>query len=418
MDFDLSRKSTWGLIIAVGIIGLLLICWGRMFETNSAGFMQVKQAAITGNLSCKSKPGMYLQLFGDIFTYPEATTFYFTVDKETGEKRDQSLPTRFNDGARASVSGSVRVILPTDCEDLKLLHRKFKSAKGVMAKLVLPAVRKALFNTGPHMSAAESFAERRGEFAALVENQLVNGIILVEKIQEIKPDLITGENKKIWVLVKKRCSVLVDKESCIDGYLRDRAAFLDFNVKVINLVIDNITYSPKVLEQIETQRKARMDIITQQAQAKQAEARAAKANAEAKAQIAETRAKEEVQKTQRVVRAEADKEEAILRAQKKKEVAFLDLAAAELEKKANILRGEGEASRRRAIMHADGALSQKLEVMAQIHQYYADALAHAKPGALVPQTVIGQGKSSSANDLIQLLLVKTAKDLNINSKLK
>jgi len=399
---------------AIIILVVLITSAGGLFETNSAGYLQVKQAAITGNLTCRLEPGMYGQFFGDVHTYPEATTFFFTADHETGEKRDQSLPTRFNDGAAARVSGSVRIILPTNCADLVKLHRKFKSARGVSEKLVLPAVRKALFTTGPHMSAAESYAARRGEFASLVEDQLVNGTILVKKKQEMRPDPITGEPKKVWVLVQKECSNVKHK-NCIGGLWRDPSAFHEFGVKITNLVIDKITYSKSVVNQIETQRKARMNIITKEAQAKEAEARAAKAAAEAKAQIAETRAVEEVSKTKRVVKAEADKAEAVLQAQKKKEVAQLDLAAAAMEKKAQILRGEGEAAKRRLIMQADGALSLKLQALRAIHKSYAQALAKAQPGALVPQTVIGSNnKSSAATDLISLLLAKTAKEVSVD----
>jgi regulator of protease activity HflC (stomatin/prohibitin superfamily) len=408
------------IIIAVSatILVVFLAGAGGLLETNSAGYLQVKQAAVTGSLTCRLDPGMYGQFFGDIHTYPEATTFHFTADVETGENKDQSLPTMFNDGAAAKISGSVRIILPTVCEDLVKLHRKFKSIRGVNDKLILPAIRKALFNTGPHMSAAESYAARRGEFATLVEDQLINGTILVKKRQVEEPDPITGEMKKIWILVKKECNPAQAKShACVGSYWRDRSAFKEFNVRVTNLVIDQIKYSPKVLAQIEIQRKARMDIITQQAQARQAEARAAKANAEAKAQIAETRAKEEVQKTQRVVKAEADKAEAVLQASKRMEVASLNMKAEAMNKKANILKGEGEATQKRLIMQADGALTKKLKALTLIHKNYAAALGKAQPGALVPQTIIGgsSGKNTnSAASLIDLLLAKTAKDLSID----
>ena len=412
-------------MVMIGASVVLLVIFvasvGGLFETNLAGYLQVKQAAITGNLTCRLDPGMYGQFFGDIHTYPEATTFHFTADVDTGEEKDQSLPTMFNDGAAAKISGSVRIILPTVCDGLVKLHRKFKSIRGVNDKLILPAIRKALFNTGPHMSAAESYAARRGEFATLVEDQLINGTILVKKRQIEEPDPFTGDMKKVWVLVKKECSANNAKnKACVGNYWRDRSAFKEFNVHVTNLVIDQIKYSQKVKEQIEIQRKARMDIITQQAQAKQAEARASKANAEAKAKIAETRAKEEVQKTQRVVKAEADKAEAVLQANKRMEVAKLNMEAESMNKKANIFKGEGEATKKRLIMQADGALAQKLSALVQIHKNYANALGIAQPGALVPHTVIGGGsvKSSSASNLINLLLAKTAKDVAVDISTK
>ena len=391
------------------VIGLGLFALGlseQIVETNIAGFRQIKQAAITGDLTCRLEPGMYLQLFGKIHTYSEAETFFFTADDETGEKRNQSLPTRFNDGAKAQTSGSLRVILPQDCAQLISLHRKFHSSGGVKQKLVLPAVRKALFNTGPHMSAGESYAERRGEFAMLAEDQLKFGVIMVDKFESIKPDPITGIEKTTWTLTKRACSDL-DDPHCIGGYVRDPSPFFQFGIDITNFVIDGIAYPDAVLEQIEAQRKARMNIITQQAEAKEADARAAKAESEARAQIAETRAAEEVKKTQIVVAAEAARDKAVL-----------DAESAELEKQANISRGEGEAARRRLVMQADGALDKKLNAYITAQQAWARAYA-TRP---VPTMVMGGGGgdtdkgSSDFSQAMQLLVAKElGLDLSVNN---
>ena len=163
------------------------------------------------------------------------------------------------------------------------------------------------------------------------------------------------------------------------------------------------------MSQIEAQRKARMNIITQQAEAKEADARAAKAEAEARAQIAETRAAEEVKKTQIVVAAEASRDKAAL-----------DAEAAELEKRANIARGEGEAQRRRMVMQADGALDKKLGAYVQSQKAWAQAFA-TRP---VPAMVMGGGgggntDQNSANfaQAMQLLVAKElGLDLSIDGK--
>ncbi len=407
MQIDISRrrfpiKRALSLLFLAFLLVALLLMGNNIVETNKAGYMQVKQAAIKGTLTCRMEPGMYGQWFGDIHTYSEAETFFFTADSEMGEKRDQSLPTRFKDGAKAQVSGSLRVILPRDCKDLRALHRKFHSMDGVMQKLVLPAVRKALFNTGPHMSAGESYAERRGEFASLSEDQLRYGVIVVDKHQDIQPDPITGQEKAIWVLTKRTCTT---GETCINGYVRDIAAFQEFGVTVTNFVIDHISYSQAVLDQIEAQRSARMNVITQQAQAKEAEARAAKAEAEATAKIAETRAMEEVKKTEIVVAAEAARDRA-----------RLDAEAAELEKMANIARGEGEAERRRLVMRADGALEKKLEAYLGAQKAWAAAYS-SRP---VPSLVMGGG-SSGANgtdvgtaEFAQMMQLLVAKEMGLD----
>jgi regulator of protease activity HflC (stomatin/prohibitin superfamily) len=392
-----NTKKRWtfmriATLVFLGVIVLVLLIagWG-IFDTNKAGYMIVKQAAIKGDLTCRLEPGTFGQFWGDLHTYSEAETFFFTADEQTGEHTNQSLPTRFNDGAKAQVSGSLRVILPRDCDELVHLHRKFHSMNGVMNKLVLPAVRKTLFSTGPHMSAGESYAERRGEFAALAEDQLRYGVILVDKHLEMRPDPITTEMREVYVLEKMECQPGdrgATAENCIGGFFRDPSAFAEFGVSVTNFVIDNIEYCPDgedncpVMQQIEAQRTARMDIITQQAEAAQANARASKAEAEARAKIAETRATEEVAKTQLIVRGEAAREQARLAQE-----------AATFYRQEQILRGQGEAERKRLVMSADGALQQKLDTYEKVQQHWAEAFAQRA----VPTTVFGAGGVGSTD---------------------
>lgn len=406
----MSIKKAFILGGAVLAVLVTAITFNQIVETNEAGNVQVKQAAVTGTLSCKLDPGMWTQLFGTIHTYKEAETFQFI------ESTGRSLPTRFADATKAQVSGTVRVLLPvTDCDALVRIHRKFKSFDGVMSRLVEPAMRKALFMSGPHMTAAESYAERRGEFASLAEDQLINGVIRVDKTEREIVDPITGEKKTIKVVEPRTCTK-ENGTTCVGGFERDVGVFREFNISLTNFVIDGIKYPKNVLAQIEAQRQARMDIITQQAEAQQAEARAKKAVAEAEAAIAETRAKEEIQKTQRIVKAEADKAEAVLQAEKVKEVAKLEKEAAEFEKKKQILLGEGEATRKKLVMQADGALQQKLDAWVKAQEFYAGALGKAQPGALVPTLMMGSnGKSGSAStDLVELLKAKTARDLSLD----
>jgi regulator of protease activity HflC (stomatin/prohibitin superfamily) len=416
----MSVKKILIIVGAVVALAVAVVMFDSLAETNQAGYVQVKQAAITGTLTVRSDPGMYGQFFGSIHTYKEASTFHFTVDPDMGDKRDQSLPTQFNDGAKARVSGSVRVLLPnTNPDGMISVHRKFKSMDGVMDRLVLPAMRKALFASGPHMTAAESYAERRNEFATLVEDQLLYGIIATDKEPIVVVDEITGKEKTTYKL--RRISCGTPSDTCVNGFEREQqSVFHEFGIHLTNFVIDDIVYPKNVLDQIETQRAARMNIITKEAEAKEADARAKKAEAEARAKVAETRATEEVAKTQRIVKAEADKAEAILRGEKVKEVAKLEKEAAEFEKKKQILLGEGEATRKRLVMQADGALKQKLKAWVEAQKAWAEAYSKRN----VPSTVLGgNGGSAGHGDadvqsLIKLLTAKTARDVSLDLDIK
>jgi regulator of protease activity HflC (stomatin/prohibitin superfamily) len=183
--------------------------------------------------------------------------------------------------------------------------------------------------------------------------------------------------------------------------------------------LTDIVYPKAVLDQIEAQRNARMDIITQQAEAKKEEAEALKEEAVGRKNVAQSRAKELVEKEQRIVRAEADKAEAILKGEKVKEVAKLEKEAAEFEKKKQILLGEGEATRKRLVMSADGALEKKLGAWVEAQKVWAEAYSKRN----VPTTVLGGGGGSGHGDadvqsLIKLLTVKTAKDLSLDLGVK
>lgn len=106
-------------------------------------------------------------------------------------------------------------------------------------------------------------------------------------------------------------------------------------------------------------------------------------------------------------------------AEQEKEVAELAKEAAEFKKQEQILLGEGEAARKRAVMEADGALKEKLEAYVRVNQMYADAL-RGYGGSLVPHIVMG-GPGATGNqqglgmvDLLNLFAVKAARDLSLD----
>jgi protein-disulfide isomerase len=94
-------------------------------------------------------------------------------------------------------------------------------------------------------------------------------------------------------------------------------------------------------------------------------------------------------------------------------VAVEDRAAAGEEKQANILRGEGEATRKKLVMAADGALQQKLDAYVATQAAWAGAFAERA----VPSTVFGGGAAGTDSDVsafMQLMTVNAAKELGLN----
>ena len=89
--------------------------------------------------------------------------------------------------------------------------------------------------------------------------------------------------------------------------------------------------------------------------------------------------------------------------------------------RAETLRGEGEGARRRLVMEADGALEKKLQAH-RGQQAHASAIKDYK-GNWVPGVVMGGGNGthaagSGAQELIDLLTIKTARDLGLDISIR
>ena len=172
----IKKMSRLFFIIAIAIV--FLFFGPQLIDTVEKGTYQVKQAAVTGTMSAKMTPGVWLQLFGDITTWPKAETFFFTADSDEGGRHDESIEVRFNDGSICSISGTLRVILPnTEPEALELITvMGFRSYKEMERKLILPVARNAMRMTANLMTARESYSEKRQNFTTWTWDQILNGL--------------------------------------------------------------------------------------------------------------------------------------------------------------------------------------------------------------------------------------------------
>lgn len=140
-------------------------------------------------------------------------------------------------------------------------------------------------------------------------------------------------------------------------------------------------------------KKAEQDVITTQ---KTGEANAATAKWE-----------QEVIKAKLVTQAEANRQ-----------VAELEVKTAALNKQKAILEGEGEASKKRLVMQANGALEQKLDAWLQSQRYWAEAF-KGYGGNVVPLYQTGGGSTGNgAINFMEIMGARAAKDLMLDLKNK
>jgi regulator of protease activity HflC (stomatin/prohibitin superfamily) len=415
-------------IVGLSFMGVMLIvaivCAGSIFETVEKGTYQVKQAAISGAMSAKMTPGLWMQNFGDIDTWPKAETYFFTHDNDTkGDvDADTSIEVRFNDGSMAKISGTVRIVLPLSEEQALSLvvNRGHKTYVDLQERLIKPTIRNVLRSTANLMTARESYSEMRLDFISMARDQILNGVYKTKEETKQVEDLVTGE--KIWKKVK-----VVRKDKDTGNYLYEANSMADTGITLANFEIKSFVYEKKVQVQIAKQQEARMAVETAKARAEQAKQLEQQTVAEGKQKVAAAKYDKEQEKIKAVVDAQKakevheldaarDKNVAVIAGEKRKEVAALDKDAAALKKQELIFLGQGEAERKKLVLAADGALEQKIAAYKYVNEKYADAIASYK-GDWVPQTVMGATGGAGFNGaeaLINMLTVKTAKDLNLD----
>lgn len=428
------KKMKVGSYVGLGFLGIILlvglICAGSIVETVEKGTYQVKQAAISGEMSAKMTPGLWWQNFGDIDVWPKAETYFFTHDNDTkGDvDEDTSIEVRFNDGSMCKISGTLRIVMPTtESEAIKLTSEQgHKTYADVQEKLIKPTLRNVLRSTANLMSARESYSEKRLDFITWSRDQISNGVYKTkEEVKEVE-DLVTGE--KTW----KKVKVIREHEGVP---LYEDNPMQNTGIVLANFEIKSFVYEKKVQAQISKQQEARMAVETAKAKAEEAKQDELKAVAEGKKNVAIAKYEKEQEKIKAVVDAQKakeveelnaarDKNVAVIAGQQRKEVAALDRDAAKLKKEELILLGEGESERKRLVLAADGALEQKLKAVVQMNQDAMIALAK-RP---VPQNYFAGGGTNGSTGasgydeemvrVLKLMNMQLVKGLNLDMTVK
>jgi len=395
--------------------------------------VMVVQNPLTGSLVWHTTPGMKQKWWGKATTYKKRDQFWFSSSADQGKKANESLKIRFNDGAHATISGSISFEMPTDEKHLTEVHSAYGSQTAIEQQLIRTVIEKCIYMTGPLMSSAESYAARRNDLLNLIADQIEHGVYKTTTKDETVKDAVSGTEKTIKV---------VDLVKLPNGeYAREEVSpITTFAIKTYNLSINEITYDPTVESQIQAQQKAIMDVQTAIAKSKTAEQEALTTEQQGKANAAKAKWEQEVQKATEITKAgqqfqvaetnammklevsrleaEAARTNAMIAAQQKFDVASLELKAAQLKKETEIATGEGESKRRQLIMEADGALDKKLQAWVQVNEAYATAISKYS-GSWVPSVIMGGGNSTSsptsgASTLIDMLTVKTARELGLD----
>lgn len=369
------------------------------------------QNPLTGHITWYTTPGPKLRAFGTITEYPKSFTLWFSVKPTQGKKEDESLKTRFYDGGHGNISGSMQIDLPLDDEHLNLTRSKFPTTEALEGSLVRTALERSVYFAGPLMSSKESYAEKRGFLIFYIEDQAKHGVYQTT-FQDVRAKDVTGVERTLTL-----AKIVEDKASPGGMARQEISPFETYGIRAYNLNINNIKYDDVVEQQIQNQLAATMAVQTAMARAKEAEQD--RLTAEQKGLALTTKAKweQEQEKVKAVVQAQQEFDVNEIKAKQTLRVAQLDREAAEQTKLKDIALGEGESRKRTLIMAADNQLEKRLEAWLKAQEMYANAISKQR---WVPEIQMGAsgGDKNAALDLVQLLTVKTAKDLGLDMSMQ
>jgi hypothetical protein len=310
--------------IAFGVLAIIFLVLARgIFETNEAGYFQVRQAAFTGNMTVRFNAGTYWQLFGNVTEYKNVTTCGIGNHKGDGSADIEAVDVIFNDGSKAKISGLIRVKLPHTPEGGINLKREYSEGFDHFIRSgIVPIVNNAIKLSANLRSAQDAYTTL-ALFQQAVEDQLRNGIY-VTKSDKVTKTTSTGD------IEEQRVTVLVYGT---DGQpLRTPNRLQQLGCEVLECVIDVPAFDAKVEEMIAKRKDEAMKTELAKQEAIRAKQDAITAEQQGLANVAKAKYEQEVEKVKEVTIAQKLYEVAALAAKKEDE-----------NRKATIYKGQGEA---------------------------------------------------------------------------
>jgi len=370
---------------------------------NDSGYRTHVQT-VTGNEWVRFEPGYYFAgFFSKTSKYPDVITVVFTDDELKSEitSKNERIHVRFNDATKAIADATVRWRLPNAESEMIKIHKEYKSPKKLAETTLTTYTDECLRYAAQLMESETHYSGGMSKLSEDFQDQLEKGQYVLEMKTEYVKDTLTNENQRLTQRYPRR--------NTQGEIIRNKSDVQQFNITVAYASIGEVDYE----DQVDKKLGQKIEASTQESISKQklitAQQEALTAKAEGEKTIAETRAREE-----------ASKIEATIRAEKTRDVAEIAKEEAEFTKQKDILEGQGIAAKKKLVMEADGALEKKIEAWVQVNKMYAEAMRDYQ-GNWVPQISMGGGQTSTggeSQDLINLLMAKTAKDLSVDLSTK
>lgn len=414
-------RSTIGAIIAFFFVT------GSMSYNESGRVTHVQ--TIFGTESVKSNIGWYFSGWGTATEYP------YQININHGNDGGAPYSVRMSDNWAGEVYQTTRFIMPLDEKQFLKIHHDFRSPERLVTSLLKPAVTSSLDSTANLFSMEEYYAGgKRDEFKNEYKDAVEKGRAKVKQIVEeglttvnIQKAQATDdiEDTSVSNTMKSKKIIMQKVVDSTGNVIREMHDYMAYGITVGSAIVETLDPDNKFEAQIQARKDAASRRIVAQEQRREQEEQKLLAIQTGETDIAKRQAQAKVIQIQKTTDAETDKQLAIIEATKlkeqsmiSKETAMINLDKAKLEAQTTKTLADAEAYAKKAVIEADGALQQKLDALVQIQSVWANAATQMN----VPVNVFGTSTTtngvSASESLMQMLSIKTAKDLAIDMGIK
>lgn len=392
----MKKSSLFTIIIgALLVIGGITIFHGTTGH-NTAGETQVLMHP-SGELSMKFNPGWYFNKgFSSVETYRQNVTVAFGEQIDGASGSLDSIPVSFNDWAKGRIAGMVRVQLPSDSLHMALIRTNFAGGfEHFIEAGIAPVVQNAV-NIAANLRASQEAATTLASFQSDISDQLMHGNFETRLVTKTVKD-VDGHDQ-----ITKVTEVMLDSSG---KPIRVLHQLMALGCTITQVKIDVPGFDESVQQAIARRRELSLETENAKQRSIMAEQDAMTSTKVGEANVAKKRAEFEVEKIAAVTTAEKDRD-----------VARLKKEQAEYYKQQQILEGEGESTKRRLIMAADGGLKIKVEAWLASQKYAWDAYGKYS-GNIVPVYTNGSSAGAGQNGFqtfMDVTAAKAAKDLSLD----
>ena len=364
-----------------------------------------------GNVTVMDTAGWYFKLGGSTWNYPRNWQVEYDADR--------AFKVVFNDGGSATMNTMVRFSSPVTLEGKRNFHQLFGGNEESVKAAVWAHLSDAMKSSGPVMSASEHQSARRGEFTALVQDQLQKGLFEMRRVSKTLQDQYDDKGKPITVYATE---VVFEGDVNVQKISRP-SPLTDFGIVITQFSITDVVYDDQTQRQFAQKKEAFLAaegskaqrekevqerlMVEERGRREKAETESLALREKAKAVINAQQQKEveETNAARKLSVAQLTKQEAETVAHQELEVARLAKERAKEEAETQVLL----ASARQKSLQLGGALSEREQILAEIERDKCIGIAKELSKIAVPQFIIGAGGESGGNindSLMNMLLLR------------